>query len=63
MNRTIYCRDGQTRDLKVVRQYSNGILCYDLKEHEFHVAAIDEDVELDMDVTELVIHIKPWSYA
>jgi hypothetical protein len=63
MNRRIKCRDGQIRDLKVVRQYTNGVLCYNTEKHDFHVAAIDEDVELDMDVTELVTHHKPWSYA
>jgi hypothetical protein len=60
-NLTIQLINGDTKEVRVVGQYKNGRLCYDNNKGVHHVVDNNEDVELDMDVTEVITGIKPWS--
>lgn len=56
----INCLSGETINVKFVSQYRKGRMCFSHDMKKFYVVDNNQDVELDMDITELMLNIKPW---
>ena len=60
---TITCLNGEIVETKMIRQHRDGRLCYNGTTGIFYVVDNDKDVEIDMDIVELVLHQKKWSFV